>query len=389
MEILTLITCLLISLISIIGYGLFFQNIILKDKIMLNLGIVGFLGLFFLSSISYFTHFFLPHEEIHNLIFLILGLTIFFYSLKNLKIDLKKEYFFILLFLLIAIFVGKSHDDFGYYHLPNSLHFVNNKIEFGLGNLNHGFKHHSSLFYLYSMFYLPFVKFYLFNIINFFFLLFSIIFFIGNIINDLKKSNFTKLTLIKVLISILFIAIFNRVGAYGTDITGQLLAGVLLYLIYELVIKKNIRLIDLFLIFTLLIYLITIKTYFILYALFLINLIFLSIGKVKLINDVILSRLFFFLIFVGLMFAIINISSTGCIVYPIEILCFPNVFEWGLDLKTINYMSGWYEIWSKAGAGPDFRETDPQKYIEGINWLGNWIDRYFFTKVSILSSIRF
>ena len=126
--------------------------------------------------------------------------------------------------------------------MPNALHFVSNKIEFGLGNLNHGFKHHSSIFYLYSIFYLPYVKFYLFNVINFFFLLFSILFFTGSIIEDLNQSKFSKLTIIKVLFAILFIAIFNRVGEYGTDITGQLLAGVLLYLVYDLVIKKTLRL---------------------------------------------------------------------------------------------------------------------------------------------------
>ena len=45
-------------------------------------------------------------------------------------------------------------------------------------------------------------------------------------------------------------------------------------------------------------------------------------------------------------------------------------------------MSTWYEIWSKAGAGPDFRIQDPLDYIKNFNWLNNWIDRYFFTKVT-------
>ena len=45
-------------------------------------------------------------------------------------------------------------------------------------------------------------------------------------------------------------------------------------------------------------------------------------------------------------------------------------------------MSSWYEIWSKAGAGPDFREQDPLVYIQKFNWIENWINRYFFTKVT-------
>ena len=43
---------------------------------------------------------------------------------------------------------------------------------------------------------------------------------------------------------------------------------------------------------------------------------------------------------------------------------FSNYFSWGVDIATINYLSDWYEIWSKAGAGPDFRETDPNEYVK-------------------------
>ena len=53
-----------------------------------------------------------------------------------------------------------------------------------------------------------------------------------------------------------------------------------------------------------------------------------------------------------------------------------------MKLETVNYLSNWYEIWSKAGAGPDFREQDPLNYIKGFNWFYNWIDKYFFTKVT-------
>ena len=61
---------------------------------------------------------------------------------------------------------------------------------------------------------------------------------------------------------------------------------------------------------------------------------------------------------------------------------FSRHFFWGLKIETVQYLSNWYEIWSKAGAGPDFRVSDPKQYILGINWLNNWIDRYFFNKVS-------
>tara|TARA_B110000259_G_scaffold47549_1_gene55421 strand:- start:163 stop:816 length:654 start_codon:yes stop_codon:yes gene_type:complete len=47
-------------------------------------------------------------------------------------------------------------------------------------------------------------------------------------------------------------------------------------------------------------------------------------------------------------------------------------------------MNNWYEQWSKAGAGPNFRVMDPEIYIQNFNWVSNWIEKYFFTKISDL-----
>ena len=45
-------------------------------------------------------------------------------------------------------------------------------------------------------------------------------------------------------------------------------------------------------------------------------------------------------------------------------------------------MSLWLELWSKGGAGPNYVVQDQSKYISGINWIENWFQKYFFTKVS-------
>ena len=55
-------------------------------------------------------------------------------------------------------------------------------------------------------------------------------------------------------------------------------------------------------------------------------------------------------------------------------------FDWSLKHEAL--MNDWYEQWSKAGAGPNFR-VDPSSYIQGFNWVGNWIDKYFLTKYQI------
>ena len=45
-------------------------------------------------------------------------------------------------------------------------------------------------------------------------------------------------------------------------------------------------------------------------------------------------------------------------------------------------MNFWYELWSKGGAAPNFRVDNPEIYVTNLNWLKNWIDIYFFNKVS-------
>ena len=89
-------------------------------------------------------------------------------------------------------------------------------------------------YFLYSIFYLPIIKFYLFNVINFSFN-FYVLHLYESIDSDIK---FDSISLIKTIFC-LFISIFNRIGEYGTDITGQLVAGTFICLLIDLVLKKT------------------------------------------------------------------------------------------------------------------------------------------------------
>ena len=163
----------LIISVSTIGYGIMIKNLIALDY--RNNGLLGLLGLFFLSVILSYTHLILPHNFIHNIFFLSLGLILFF--LNKFKILKNFRYLFIIFTLLfICLVLSKNNEDFGYYHLPNSLQFAQQKLQFGIGNLNHGFKHISSLFQIMSINYLPFFDIYLFNVTNFLFYFFLIVF---------------------------------------------------------------------------------------------------------------------------------------------------------------------------------------------------------------------
>lgn len=83
---------------------------------------------------------------------------------------------------------------------------------------------------------------------------------------------------------------------------------------------------------------------------------------------------FFFLVFS-------NFSSTGCIIYPVEFLCFENL-SWAIKKNEVISASNWYELWSKAGASPDYRVANIDNYIQNFNWIKNWFEKYFFNKVS-------
>jgi len=143
-------------LTSILGYGYLLANFLNKEILKYNLGYIGILGLLSLVLISYSTTFIFKHGYIHNIIVHVIGLISFIFFLYKLK--LKKNYFRIIILFLImssALFILKNHDDFSYYHLTYSLGLTENKIQMGLGNLGYGYRHHSSLFFLNSLIFLP------------------------------------------------------------------------------------------------------------------------------------------------------------------------------------------------------------------------------------------
>ena len=76
-----------------------------------------------------------------------------------------------------------------------------------------------------------------------------------------------------------------------------------------------------------------------------------------------------------------NIAYTGCFVYPVAKTCVGSFF-WGVGTTYAESAMAWYELWSKAGATPNYRVDNPELYISGFNWVSNWIDNYFFNKVS-------
>ena len=165
-----------IIILSVLGYGLFFQKILQNSlDIEFEYNLLG--SLFFLTSLSYFTHFFFKHGYVHNTIIIILGIISFIYHFFNSKKLLDKYLKYIFLIFGISIFAllaAKTHDDFPYYHFPYIYYLTQEKLIIGVGNLVHAFRTPSSIFYLNSLFYLPIIKYNLFHIGSLAFFGFSI-----------------------------------------------------------------------------------------------------------------------------------------------------------------------------------------------------------------------
>ena len=115
-----------------------------------------------------------------------------------------------------------------------------NKVSFGMGLLNYGYRHHSALLFLNSLKFLPWLKYFLFNLPNYLILIFVNYILLDNLIKNLKKKN------IIFLLSLIFFTIINtkftRLSEYGTDIAGQIiLLVIIINLINILIVDKKIE----------------------------------------------------------------------------------------------------------------------------------------------------
>tara|TARA_B100000315_G_scaffold39331_1_gene34041 strand:- start:36 stop:1688 length:1653 start_codon:yes stop_codon:yes gene_type:complete len=377
-------------LFSILGYG---KLITLFNSNNQDNEFDGINGIAFLIVLSYITNFFTAHNYLHNSIIILFGLLIFIYDLrKNFDKKFKQNLliFFVFSVLFIGILMHKNHDDFFYYHFPYTLILTNFEKIFGLGQLNHGFRTPSSIFYLNSLFYLPGIKYFLMNSGAIYILGFSNLIFINIIKKNLFRKKYNFILFLSLLSFIYVNTAFYRIAEHGTDRSALILIFVMA--IYYL---KSVNFLDnynnpnlLNLYFSKLIILffiiISLKNFYLIY--FFILLIWIFEMKKFLFHKSFLKTVFknssIYIFIVGIFLSIFTIfSNTGCLVYPASFTCFEQ-FSWSIPTDSVDQMKVWYEQWSKAGATPNFRVENPEIYISKLNWLNNWIKIYFFTKVT-------
>lgn len=369
---------------SLIGYGIITSKILNIRQTCL--GIYGILGFTLLAFISYSSSIFTSHNLVFNSIIFFFGLLLFFCYSRSIK-NFKKQFLlvnFICLISLFFIMVSKNHDDFPYYHFPYISLLTEYSHPIGLGLINNGFRSPSSIFFISSMFYLPKAEIYLFHLSPAFILVFANVIFLKTIFN---KEIYTKNKFYNFysLFSFCFINVFfYRLAEHGTDRSGMILLLIAFsYLIYicNCYKKLNNYEIDLFKIFTILIFfVVSIKPFY------LINLpLFLIILYNKYSREVFLNLLFSPVFFYSLSFLFFTIIFTflnsSCLIFPLSQTCFTNL-AWSIDKIIIEDVKSWFELWAKSGARPNFIVENRDDYISNFNWLSGWFQNYFFNKVS-------
>ena len=371
-----------ILLISVIGYGILFQNLCfgtIKDMKNEKVIYTGFYGLFLLTLISLVTSLFLPHNFTHNVLLHLIGLLLFVF----LKVKNKKNYLkiisLILLFSFSALLISKTHDDFSYYHFTFTKYLTEQKVIFGMGIIGHGYKLISSLFFLNSTFYLPFIEYFSFHFTLLFFLIFFNFFLFKEIVS---KNTHEVVKFLYILAFTFFNLSFTRIAEYGTDKAGQLLIVILIIKIFQYTCFDNSKskIYNILFLIPLLGFCISLKTYFLPYILLGFVILLLDEKFFKSLKIIFYSKSFFILFISLSIYFLHHFISTGCLISPLSLTCFGDNLYWADDSKTYEDISLWLEQWAKAGAGPNFRVEDPLQYIQNFNWISHWIEKYFLGK---------
>ncbi len=377
----------LISLSSI-GYGSFlFNKTNLKNEEFSNYGVVGLIGLFLLNIISYSLSFFDQIFSSVNIFILILGIYFFLHHLNKIR---NRNFYICLLFLTlvyVGILIGKPHDDFHYYHFPYIHYLLNSDFIFGVGHLNHGFRTSSSIFYLNAIFYNKLIGYGTFHYGAALYVLFTNIYLFEKI-KFFLKSNHRNFSIFAICIFIFLNIFFYRIGEHGTDRSAQIISLIFLLEIFILInFKSNLEnRIKILIVFLGLI--ISLKVFYILFIIFsfiVIKHLFVNLKKdVREISKIIFLNPFF-LFFIIYIFYILAVSfiNTGCLLYPASFSCLDNLV-WSLGSDEATKMNNWYELWSKGGATPNMRVNNQEEYLTFLNWVPNWINIYFFTKITDL-----
>ena len=315
-------------------------------------------------------HFFLKISVYLSLIILsagfLIGLKSFFLNIK-LK---KKLLIYLLIFLvLIPIYISqKYHEDFGYYHLPYIINLINEKIIFGLANVNRAFVHNSIWINIQSIFYFK-DNFNYVSVPTFLIYSLFIIYSIERIVIK-KESNISGYFLI---VSIFYLILkFTRISEFGNDIPSIIFSILSIYNFLKfneekkIDIKKN----KFYNNFAFALFAILIK--FSSIPIILLTL-YLFFKNYKIIIQDIFKFHYIFIYLICLSFFLQQFIYTGCLVFPSKLSCFDVSWfnEYFLSAKDR------LELVNKSYFGAAKEILSEKEYLRNFTWIPFWFKRSY------------
>ena len=355
---------------SISGYG---KLINLKENFFF---LEIFLGLIITALIITVIHFFFKINFWTSLFVFIIGIFLFLLK-KNINFrkfkDKKNISYLVIICLLIPIYISqKYHEDFGYYHLPYAISFIEEKIVFGFANINNAYVYNSIWLNLYSIFFLPNKNFDYLTLPSFILFLNFILFTFYQIFSK-NKTSLSNYYLVVVLFY--FILKFTRISEFGVDLPAATFSILAIYYFIRFSEENSIEvrrecfyLISLFSIFSILIKLSTLPI--------ILLPIFLYFKYFKDLKGSIFKLNYFFIYFLLIIFLIQQFIYTGCIFFPTSLTCL-NVNWFNED--NIN-LSNKLELINKSYSLARDIYT-PEEYLKNYNWLIFWAKRSY-TEIS-------
>ena len=366
-NILSLLFGMIFLMFSISGLGKLVTRTF-KSNLFLDI----FFGFIVVSLVVTISHFFFHISFILSLILLIIGL-ISFFNKQNLNYIKNNKSKFIFYLFIIMIFIPmflsqKYHEDFGYYHLPYSLAFIENKIIFGFSNINNAYVYNSIWLNINSLFFIQNKNFDFLTLPNFVIFLSFIIFAINNIISK-KKIEISDYYLIIVLLY--FLLKFTRISEFGVDLTLAIFSvlSIFSFLRFFEVDLDSEK-----------------KFYFfcnIIFALFAILIklsslpiillsIFIYLSNFKRLSLFIFNYKFYFIYLLCFSFLIQQFIYTGCFVFPSKFTCLD--VSWFnpefLDIKKS------LELNNKSYSEARFIYS-AEEYLSNFHWFPYWLKRNY------------
>ena len=371
------ISIVMVSL-SISGYGKLL-NVQIKDSFFLDI----FLGLIIITFIITTLHFFYNITIMLSFSIFIFGLVTFFYKKKFdfLRLFEKKSIFgLIAICLFVPMFISqKYHEDFGYYHLPYALGFLEQKIIFGYANIDQSYVYNSIWLNLYSIFFLDEKNFNFLTFPSYLLFLSFILFSINQIISK-KRILISDYYLITILFY--FILKFTRISEFGVDLPSIIFSILAIYFFLKFSEKNSIedKKINFFLLLIFSIFAILIKLSTLPIILLPLYIFFKNFHDLKL---SIINLRYFFVILLFSTFMIQQFIYSGCFFFPTNLTCFDVTWFNPEYLK----LSKKLELVNKSYFEEAKNSFLPDQYLSNFNWLYFWMKRNFIEILEHLLTI--